>query len=108
MRWVDKIISFWTKKSSPRFLTREEIVEDLLVKLTKEDRNYIATCTEQLLILLHHTFGQFIRNKYHLWHPDNPLTKGCESGTDPRHPDNLSQDIIVDVWERLGGGNESN
>lgn len=87
-----EFIKFWKK----RYLTKDEIIEDVINNLCKEDKEYLKSVThsESQLITLHHSFGRDIRNRYKLWDKNNPYTKN-------QHPDNFSYDIIVEVWKRL-------
>lgn len=107
MRWIKKIFEFWYNETRPPFMSREQIVNSIISRLTREDRNYIATCKHSNLIMLHFSFGMWIRNEYMLWYLNNPLTKDYQSGDDPRHPDNFSFGIIEDVWRQLGGQDET-
>lgn len=68
---------------------KEGILEELL-KLTPIQRS-----------MLHHSYGTFLRNRYLLWHPNNPHTsKRLEGvmeslqGSSPWHPDNYSWSVI--------------
>lgn len=94
------------------FLTREEIVADLVNKLSAADVKALKEMSEERVGSMHHFYGMHIRNTYELWNEKNPLTKvwhevaGTEhehmhDGVDchPQHPDQLSFDIMIDVWK---------
>lgn len=83
------------------FRSREEIVAHLMKNLPDDTKQIIREMEESELIRLHFTTGMAIRNHYWLWDPHNPYTKGYQDGQDPRHPDNLSYQIIVDLWTAL-------
>ena len=65
------------------------------------------------LSLLHHTWGQAIRNEFGLWQPDHPLTwhwhqngpgaRHLVNGIDhsPDHPDAVSMEIMKKVWRKV-------
>lgn len=72
-----------------------EIVEELLIEIKRPERaddliNFqkIECCD---LIGMHHTLGQYIRNKYQLW----------ANQIDSRHPDDRSIHIICLFWQYL-------
>lgn len=98
------------------YATKEEIVEDLISKLTHMDAASLTVFfpEEDDLGALHHSYGQHIRNHYKLWEAANPLTEqwftDCAKdgehqhmidGVDhhPQHPDQLSMEIIKAVWK---------
>lgn len=61
--------------------------------------------------MLHFTFGRYIRNRFLLWHPNNPHTMvklGAESEdaqpASKNHPDNFSWEIIRRLLVRLEHG----
>jgi hypothetical protein len=73
-----------------------DIVEDILNFVSKEDKEYLISFKESELIKLHSSFGRNIRNKYNLWHKelDDEKYKG-------QHPDDISMEIIHKVWKEL-------
>lgn len=90
-----------TRKSRSKYMSEDEIVNDMCIGLTKHDKQALRDCEcEHELIQFHHTAGRHIRNKYKLWFNDNPLTN-WEKEDDERHPDNVSQRIIKKVWKRV-------
>ncbi len=77
-----------------RFLEDGEIVSHFIQCLDSDALKTWETmeCTD--LIDHHHTFGQFIRNYYMMWHDANPFNGG-------KHPDDRSMDVMVSIWKRL-------
>lgn len=73
-----------------------EVIEDL--KKDPDEVFNIKMIRKENLISLHHNVGQWIRNKYKLWAPDNPLTEGYNIDSS-KHPDDISFKIIEEVWE---------
>jgi hypothetical protein len=88
-----------------KYSTFQSIVDDMLVDGLEEDsKNVLSGFKESELITLHHTLGQDIRNKYELWNPEHPLTKGYEEDEDlaePKHPDTVSFKIIKAIHAEL-------
>lgn len=82
------------------FLSKEEIVEDLLTRLEQENLTYLTTCPEDDLIMLHHGFGTWIRNIYGMWLPENPYTKGEDAMAD-EFPDQYSFTVITMLHNHL-------
>ena len=75
-----------------------KLIEDL--KKDPTEVINIRLLRKEDLIGLHHSFGQWIRNNYKLWAPDNPLTEGYQ--TDPsKHPDEVSQKLIEEIWSHF-------
>lgn len=98
---------------SSAFLSVDEIVDDLINRqLDAADQAEIKQIAERDLVLYHHSMGQFIRNFYELWNPNNPHTLlnyqemledhgGHSVDVNPKHPDNVSMEVIKRLWERL-------
>lgn len=101
-----------------KYLTKEQIVDDLYGKFTPEDVEILKSMGEDELGILHHGFGTNIRNSYNLWEASNPLTydwfydcahspdghhKYMEDGVDchPQHPDQVSFDIIKELHKKV-------
>lgn len=89
--------AIWDSLESNDFLTRDQILADLHVEISREDKDYIKAIVFSDLIQLHHSFGQWIRNTYGLWHPNNPMTDNNGNG----HPDDISFAIIEDFYRDL-------
>lgn len=106
--------------SKNEYLTQDEIVEALYEELDHGDIDALRSNykTEDDLGVLHHGYGTYIRNTYKLWEAANPLTqqwfKDCadapdgqhqymDNGVDchPLHPDQLSFEIIKQVWHKV-------
>ena len=75
-----------------------KLIEDLKKDATEVIN--IRLLRKEDLIGLHHSFGQWIRNNYKLWSPDNPLTSGYETNPD-KHPDVISQKLIEEIWSHF-------
>lgn len=88
------------------FLSPNEIT-DILFARFKDDpevRHFADNGPEGF----HHGLGTSVRNEFFLWHPNNPHTMKdydplMKDGVDcsPRHPDNLSNSILVALHARL-------
>lgn len=92
------------------FPNEEQIVMNLLERLaTAPDRGqFVALGDAGNLGQLHHSFGQWIRNTFLLWHPKNPNTMldykpELVDGADhsPRHPDAVSMRVMETLYARL-------
>lgn len=79
------------------FPSENDIAADLIATMSDEQIEGLRRNAFDDLILLHHTFGRFIRNRYRLWDPKNPHTRYSD-GDDESHPDNLSYRVIQLVW----------
>lgn len=90
------------EREQKKYLAPNEIVKDIISRLTEGDIKKLERMTEDDLIGLHHTTGQDIRNNYHLWDIDNPYTILDNSLADD-FPDQVSQRIIERVWEKVTG-----
>lgn len=78
------------------FLSEDQIVADFYHNMGAVERLTWRAVKKEALIFAHHDAGRRIRNKYNLWHPDNPYTV-----SDPSHdnfPDQISQRVIEKVW----------
>lgn len=79
--------------------TIEECMVTLTEVLTLENQAEILKMSKDDLILLHHGLGQWIRNNWDLWKggslKDHMVSLGFS------HPDDMSQSIIVEFWNRL-------
>lgn len=99
------------------FLNKEQIIDDVVSKMTEEDKQELATLQYEDMIKFHHGVGTFIRNEYKLWERNNPLTAlwviDNESGNEkfiidgvdhhPCHPDAVSMDILYGIYEKVIG-----
>ena len=103
-----------------KFLCQSEIVDDVVSKMTVEDKLELSKLAARDMIKFHHGVGTFIRNEYKLWDRNNPLTaiwfidnesgneKYIKNGVDchPNHPDAVSMDILLEIWEVVTGNKE--
>lgn len=79
------------------FLTEDQILEDLI---KDQDSRTITDNSKDDLIILHQTFGMYIRNEYHLWDANNPVTNyGTFKWNSDHHPDQISQRLIERLYE---------
>ena len=99
------------------YMNFEQIVEDIVSKMTDEDKIELSNLEAEDMIRFHHGVGTFIRNEYKLWERTNPLTaiwfideesgneKYIKDGVDhhPNHPDAVSMNILFAVWETVTG-----
>lgn len=76
------------------FPSPTEIVDVILNYDLIDDDTKSTLIRGDNLISLHFTLGQWIRNTFGLWNPDNPYIKDT-------HPDDLSQEIIEKLAKRL-------
>jgi hypothetical protein len=76
----------------------------LLSKLTLKDRTTLANLTEEELILLHNTLGQYIRENFFWFWKGNPeLINACRevTGEDCHNEDDACIIIIRELWKKL-------
>ena len=73
-------------------------------KLTLKDRTTLANMTQDELILLHNTLGQYIREKFFwLWKGNPGLINACRevTGEDCQNEDDACVIIIRELWKKL-------
>lgn len=77
--------------------TLDEAVDILLRELSDQDRAALQATSEDELIDLHFSLGQWTRSRFKLWNENWALVEalGCF------HPDSASEEIIRAAWERL-------
>lgn len=90
------------------YKTENQIVEHLINHgLQGYDRTYIKNLPEEKVDSLYTTYGMHIRNVYHLWDKEHPITSQhvpkLIDGVDYSdfHPDATSARIIEKVWCQL-------
>ena len=97
------------------YLNKRQIIDDIVSKMTEEDKIELQTLQRNEMFKFHNIVGRFIRNEYKLWNRDNPLTAlwfiDEESGNQdfmrngidyhPCHPDQVSNEILEGVWDEL-------
>jgi hypothetical protein len=95
-----------TKTSNPKIdslpripKTIENAVRLLYSELSEADFQFFLSATDEDLIMLHHGYGMYIRNRFRLWGGNKDLLFAC----DPieKHPDNASGVIINNLWKRV-------
>ena len=85
------------------YLSEEQIFQDILLyKLSEKQKEDFKNIAAEDLIMLHHSFGQWIRNNYDLWREDNPHVILNDAMHD-LFPDQVSQRIIERLWCQLTG-----
>lgn len=79
-------------------MTEDEIANDIIKNMLNENKQFIR---EHAAIDLHHGFGTWIRNEYHLWEKKwtPKIIDGCDYAED--HPDQISHRIIEKVKSKL-------
>lgn len=83
-----------------QFLTREDIVRDLINnRMSEDDKKKIIEQDTPFGGLTHSSFGRWMRNSYGFWLHNNPLTNPNAAPDDDNHPDNLSGSITREVIE---------
>lgn len=66
----------------------------------EEQKLFLATSKDDL-VRYHDSTGREIRNRFKLW--ERKWTPDVRNGIDhsPEHPDNISQEVLEAVWERV-------
>ncbi|NIX78020.1 DUF6794 domain-containing protein [Microvirga terricola] len=77
----------------------EAVVDDLVSRLSAENKEILRKTKKDRLILFHHGWGTGIRNHYELWRGNAELIKAACGA--PCHPDDASMKIIEAVWAKL-------
>ena len=88
----------WDLIPSDQFLSPEEIASHQFASLSPDDVTFFRITPIDDMIMLHHTYGQWIRNNYGLWHPNNPHV--IPGDIDEGHPDGLSMLAINGIHKR--------
>lgn len=81
--------------SAEMFLDKNEIVQDLITS-RMDNLDEFKNQNYDDLIMLHHSFGRWIRNTYGLWSEINPHIKTLKT-----HPDDYSFEIIQLLHQTL-------
>lgn len=92
--------------------TVEEAVDQLILLMSKEDKETLRNTPEKDLILFHHGFGTYTRNEFGLWGGNEDLMKSCALKIYPDSPydesipmfvlpDDASMEIIEATRRRL-------
>ena len=80
-------------------VTLEEVVRDLLPRITPYEKLNMMFTKKDHLDYLHFGLGLWIRNRYGLWRGNEKLIlSACGF---PCHPDEASAKIIEAVWQAL-------
>jgi hypothetical protein len=85
----------------PKTIT--ETVDRLLTVLDDEHKAAIAAMPQEELINLHFSLGMAIHNAFGFWDSQSSLLNSCE----PMHPDDISDQIIHELWQRLSQTTEN-
>jgi len=79
----------------PKTIT--ETVDRLFTVLDDEHKIAIAAMPQEDLFDLHFSLGFAIRNAFGYWGSKSPLLNSCK----PMHSDDISDQIIHELWQRL-------
>jgi len=79
--------------------TVDNLVNDLLTRLSEDDKKRIKETPKEDLRDFHFNIGVDIRNTYGLWGTNKKLVKQTVGIFG--HPDDVSSIIIEKLWERL-------
>jgi len=91
--------------------TIEGIADDVISKMSDEDKVWVTKHSLDNVCAMHHSVGQWIRNTYGLWHTNalteswrtKPETHDIRGGVDysADHPDAVSNDVLELIWKKL-------
>lgn len=98
--WLKNIMGKSAVTEPTTFMDENEIVNDLIRRMSEDDVRSWRKYKKEDMILGHHSTGRSIRNEYHLWHSENPHTDGNDPNGD-NHPDQMSHRIMEKVWTVL-------
>jgi hypothetical protein len=90
-------------KWAGRFMELDEIVADLIQKLSSEDdalESWLEITEEKNLLMGHFNVGRYIRNHYGFWFEDHPFADAMHHAS-ANHPDQLSHTVMTRVWRKL-------
>lgn len=96
------------------FLLPAQIADIVFADLDAVSKKEIAGVqTAEGMIAFHHSAGQYVRNTFKLWDADNPHTmiplRHCkseqEAASSPFHPDQVSHEILKEVWRKVHNEN---
>lgn len=89
-----------------KFLSPKEIVDVLFAEM--KDAKGVEEFVQNGPGMYHHSLGMGVRNRFWLWHPENPYTMKdyvpeLRNGVDysPWHADNTSGRILKELHERI-------
>jgi len=97
MHTVNEIWPEFIQKTIEPPKTITETVDRLFTVLDFEHKVAIAAMPQEELINLHFSLGLAIRNAFEFWDSKSPLLNSCK----PTHSDNISDQIIHELWQRL-------
>jgi hypothetical protein len=84
-------------------MSKPTTIDECMIALTevlgKEDQEEIVKMAKDDLITLHHGLGRWIRNNWDLWAGGSLKDHMTSLGF--MHPDDMSQSIIVEYWNRM-------
>jgi len=88
-------------------MIEEEMIGWLVRKINALGPNFVVQfvdSTRDSLVKYHDSLGRMIRNEFKMW--DNDWKPLIVNGVDhsPEHPDQRSQRVIEQTWERLQDG----
>ena len=91
---------FFARLRAKKFLTEDQIVDDVLSKMDDVSRATWKSIKRSDLIMGHHGTGRMIRNHYGLWEEGNPYVV-FNPATHDNHPDQLSFRVMEKVWDAV-------
>ena len=86
--------------AEPLPATLEAAVEDIVARVSEQEKEVLRHTKREDLILYHHSWGMVIRNEYGLWGGNKALLLSACGGR-MCHPDDASMKIIEKVWEMV-------
>ena len=90
--------------SKSDYLNENDIVNELYKKLASEDFEIILNIKSKFdMIQYHHSVGRWIRNEFRLWDKNNPYTQFVDENSE-NHPDQMSNIILMKLWEKVHNG----
>lgn len=85
-------------------MAKPKTVDECMAAFTEmfsfEEQTEFLKVEKEDLVLYHHGLGRWIRNNWELWEDNSPL-KDHMSSLGFIHPDDMSQAIIEEYWNRM-------